>query len=244
MVKKTKRKRDNYFGPEHEKMVVVYNNCKDPEEKNKIFNEWFDRPFRIMTESLLRKYDLTPKLYNDEEVITSSLSHLVTKMHKYDPDSNYKAFSYYSVITRNYLVWFKKEADKAEKKYDDIQEKTPVLEGYDEMTYTLPDTDYGAEDILMDIVEEIRNELETNTKVKKKMNDNERKLGKALVKILGDWESVFGAMDGNNKFNKNNILHTIREYTGLNTKEIRIAMKRYKKLYGLLKVDKINDGFL
>ncbi len=35
----------------------------------------------------------------------------------------------------------------------------------------------------------------------------------------------------NNKFNKNIILLSIREMTNLSTKEIRSAMKKYKKLY-------------
>jgi hypothetical protein len=35
----------------------------------------------------------------------------------------------------------------------------------------------------------------------------------------------------NNKFNKNVILLSLREMTNLSTKEIRSAIKKYKKLY-------------
>ena len=43
-------------------------------------------------------------------------------------------------------------------------------------------------------------------------------------------KTIFLGTD-NNKFNKNIILLSIREMTNLSTKEIRTAMKRFKKLY-------------
>ena len=42
-------------------------------------------------------------------------------------------------------------------------------------------------------------------------------------------------MNGGSKYNKNSVLETIRNYTNLSTKDIRLAMKRYKSLYQLLK---------
>ena len=50
--------------------------------------------------------------------------------------------------------------------------------------------------------------------------------------------TVFQVGDGN-KFNKNLILLSLREMTSLSTKEIRISLKRFKKLY-----DGILGGFL
>jgi hypothetical protein len=42
-------------------------------------------------------------------------------------------------------------------------------------------------------------------------------------------------MTGGSKYNKNSVLETMRNYTNLSTKDIRLAMKRYKELYELLK---------
>ena len=66
-------------------------------------------------------------------------------------------------------------------------------------------------------------------------NENEKKVGYALVEILENWEDTFEAMDGGSKYNKNSVLETMRNYTNLSTKDIRIAMKRYKDLYEILK---------
>ena len=62
------------------------------------------------------------------------------------------------------------------------------------------------------------------------LSENEQKLGYALLEIFGNFEKIFQIGDGN-KFNKNLILLSLREMTSLSTKEIRISMRKYKKLY-------------
>ena len=86
------------------------------------------------------------------------------------------------------------------------------------------------------LVDNIKIELEDdNRPPKKKLNDNERMVGQALVEILQNWEVSFASMNGGSKYNKNAILETMRNYTNLSTKDIRIAMKRFKDLYELIK---------
>ena len=65
------------------------------------------------------------------------------------------------------------------------------------------------------------------------LNENELKLGNALYDLFENYETIFVGT-GNNKFNKNVILLSLREMTNLSTKEIRSSMKRFKKLYILL----------
>jgi hypothetical protein len=62
------------------------------------------------------------------------------------------------------------------------------------------------------------------------LNDNEKKLGYALVDLFENYETIFSGAE-NNKFNKNVILLSLREMTNLSTKEIRGSIKKFKKLY-------------
>jgi hypothetical protein len=62
------------------------------------------------------------------------------------------------------------------------------------------------------------------------LTENEQKLGYALLEIFNNFDKIFQVGDGN-KFNKNLILLSLREMTSLSTKEIRISLKRFKKLY-------------
>ena len=238
------RKRKNYFGPEHEDAVVRYLSCDDHEVRNQIYNDWLRKAFVKMIESIMRRDKLKPDGFTHEEVLTDTLSHLINKMDRFDPDVNKKAFSYFTVICRHHLLGFKIKEDKVRKRNLSFDDVFPSFEEDDNMLYSLPDTDYTNEDLIGDIVIEIKSELDGEGDFKKKMNDNERKLGYALIEILGNWEEIFADMDGGSKYNKNNILSTMRDYTGMTTKDIRIGMKRYKKLYGMLKLDKISEGYL
>lgn len=238
------RKRKHYFGPEHEDAVVRYLKCEDEEERNEIYNTWLRKAFVKMIESIMRRDSLRPQGYTHEEILTDTLSHLVNKMDRFNTDVNKKAYSYFTVICRNHMLGFKQKEDIARKRNLSFDEVFPSFEEDDNMTYTLPDTDYSKEDLILDIVGGIKKELEEEGETKKKMNENERKLGYALVEILSDWEVIFSEMDGGSKYNKNNILQTMRDYTGMSTKDIRIGMKRFKKLYAILKIDKIRDGYM
>ena len=62
------------------------------------------------------------------------------------------------------------------------------------------------------------------------LNDNESKLGYALMELFENYGNIFIGND-NNKFNKNIVLLTLREMTNLNTKEIRTCLKKYKTVY-------------
>ena len=86
------------------------------------------------------------------------------------------------------------------------------------------------------VTDGIKEELnDENQLPKKKLSDNEKKVGYALIEILENWETAFESMNGGSKYNKNSVLETMRNYTNLSTKDIRLAMKRYKGLYDLLK---------
>jgi hypothetical protein len=65
---------------------------------------------------------------------------------------------------------------------------------------------------------------------KENLSENELKLGYALIDLFDDYGNIFIG-NNNNKFNKNIVLLSLREMTNLNTKEIRVYLKKYKVLY-------------
>ncbi len=92
------------------------------------------------------------------------------------------------------------------------------------------------DEFLGKLIENIKVELnDENLLPKKKLNENERKVGQALIEILQNWETAFDTMNGGPKYNKNSVLETMRNYTNLSTKDIRLAMRRFKQLYEFLK---------
>jgi hypothetical protein len=73
-----------------------------------------------------------------------------------------------------------------------------------------------------------------------KLNENQIKVGKALVELLTNWDELFAQM-GSDKFNKSSILLFLKETTLLSTKEIRDSMKQYMSMYYLLKKQMIEE---
>jgi hypothetical protein len=118
--------------------------------------------------------------------------------------------------------------------YEDMSSS---IEEREDLTYVIDNDGFMMDDFIKQLSNGIKDELnDENQAPKKKLNDNERKVGLALIEILEDWERIFASMNGGSKYNKNSVLETMRDYTGLSTKDIRLAMKRFKDMYELLKL--------
>ena len=239
-----KRTKNLYFGPEQEEAVVKFLESDDEIERNRIYNKHLKDAFNTMIESIIRRYKLYRKTETFEHLHGDTLSYLMLKSDKFKPEKGKRAYSYYGTICKNYILGLLIKDTKYNNQTTDFLGSMSLVHQKDDYIYELPESDYNLSDLIENICEEIEDELALEGVEKKKMTDNERKLGYALLDILEDWEALFASLNKSSKFNKNSILATIRENTGLITKDIRIAMKRYKSIYYLTKVNKIKKGYL
>lgn len=239
-----KRKNNLYFGPEQEEAVLKYLDTEDTKERNAIYNEWLKEPLNKMIESIIRKYKLYRKSETFEDLHSDTLSFLMTKAHKFEDSKGKKAYSYYGTICKNYILGLLIADDKKIKQVETYENVSSVIEeDSEEYSYHLEDSDFNIDKFINKLIESITNEIEGSTSVgKKKLNENELKVGYGLIEILKDWEVTLDLMSGGSKFNKNSILESMRCYTGLSTKDIRLAMKRYKTIYDIVKIDGLENG--
>ena len=84
------------------------------------------------------------------------------------------------------------------------------------------------EKLVTDIADEI--ERMTDNAELHLLNENEIKVGNALVDLLRNWEEVL-PNGGSNKLQKSSVLYFLREETMMTTKEVRDNMKKYKYLF-------------
>jgi hypothetical protein len=231
-----KRKNEMYFGPDEEEAVVKFLESTDEIERNLIFNEWLKAPLDKMIESIIRRYKLYRKGETFEELHGDTVSFLMTKVHKFEVGRGKKAYSYFGTIAKNYILGLLIKDEKYMKStasYEDISES---IEERPDLTYVIDGDTFSMDDFIKKLSDGIRDELNDETLPnKKKLNENERKVGEALIEILEHWETAFESMNGGSKYNKNSVLETMRNYTNLSTKDIRLAMKRFKELYEILK---------
>ena len=216
---------ENYFDVREELAVRMFLTATTVDEKNKIYNEYLRYPLDKMISSIIRRYKLYRKDMDFVEIHTDTHSFLMTKVDKFVPSKEKKAYSYFGTICKNYLMGqILKDQKEFNRKisYEDISSD---LENNMNMVYYLDIEPTSNDTIIFDLLNLIKEILQCDD-----LSENEYKLGLALSDIFENYESIFPASD-NNKFNKNIILLSLREITNMSTKEIRSSMKRYKKIY-------------
>jgi predicted SprT family Zn-dependent metalloprotease len=217
--------KENYFDVREENAVRKFLLTDDYTEKNKIYNEFLRAPLDKMISSIIRRYKLYRKDMDFEEIHCDTHSFLMTKVDKFKPSKNKKAYSYFGTICKNYLMGqIIKDQKETNRKvsYEDISSH---IEERPDMIYRIDDDVIDTNLILTQYVTELKEFIDGEN-----LNENERKLGYALVDLFHNYETIFSGNE-NNKFNKNIILLSLREMTNLSTKEIRGSIKKFKKLY-------------
>lgn len=229
-----KRTQKIYFGEEQEKAVIRYIEAESEEEKNKIFNEYLKEPLEIMVESIIRRYKLYRKDFTFHDLHTDTMSFLATKVYKYDPTKNHRAYSYFGTICKNYLMGSIQKDTKDRNRSVSYEDISASIEENPDLSYVIDVTPIDYREIIKKLTRKL-NEFMIN----EKLTENEEKLGYALLEIFTNFDAIFQIGEGN-KFNKNLILLAIREMTALSTKEIRISLKKYRKIYDGVLYDFIN----
>jgi hypothetical protein len=217
----------NYFDVREETAVRNFLLAETSEEKNKIYNDYLRAPLDKMISSIIRRYKLYRKNMDFIEIHTDTHSFLMTKVDKFKPSKEKKAYSYFGTICKNYLMGqIIKDQKETNRKvsYEDMSES---IEERPDMIYRIDEDNIDTSVIISEYLKELRDFIDNEN-----LSDNERKLGYALSDLFENYESIFSEAD-NNKFNKNVILLSLREMTNLSTKEIRSSMKKFKKLYTL-----------
>lgn len=227
-----KPKQKNYFDYEEEMAVVEFLNTDCTNKRNKIYNDSLRKPLDKMISSIIRRYKLYRRDMDFEEVHNDTHSFLMTKIHKFKPSREKKAYSYFGTICKNYLMGqiIKDQKDMNRKvSYEDISSS---LENDESLSYNIDGDVFDSELFMQKFLKELKEFVDNE-----ELNDNEEKLGNALYDLFSNYNDIF-IESNNNKFNKNVVLLSLREMTNLSTKEIRSSMKKFKNLYLLMNTKK------
>ena len=215
--KKTEKKNKNYFDVREEEAVKFYITAETQIEKEEIYNKFLREPLDKMIESIIRRYKLYRKDMEYQDLHTDTHSFLMTKVDKFKPAKNKKAYSYFGTICKNYLMGqIQKDQKETNRKvsYEDISQ---ALENRPDMIYYLEFEKIDAEKVIDIFLKDLKEHIKTIP-----MSDGEFKLGNALIELFDNYGNIFIGND-NNKFNKNIVLLSLREMTNLSTKEISVS---------------------
>ena len=119
-MKKVKSQR-NYFTQDHEEAILKYVASTSKEERTELYKIYIGPAFQEMVNKIVYSFKFT-NLPNIEYLMDECKIWLITILDKYDTQKNSKAFSYFSVIVKNWFI------QKTKKKAKAVQYEVPLDE--------------------------------------------------------------------------------------------------------------------
>ncbi len=218
MPRKKKKKNKVYFDMDVQDAIIEYNQSSNPQTRNKIYKEEIAYAFDKLCENIINtfKFSYFDAPFNDVKQEVTSF--LVLNLHKYDHTKGYKAFSYFSVVAKNYLILVNNSNYKKMKIHHDMDAATTVRE-LSKKSYH----DDSYDNYLDDFMNELISYFESNIpKIFKKKRDIS--IAYSILELLVRRSEI-------DNFNKKSLYVLIREMTGVDTVYITKIINEMKKHY-------------
>ena len=221
--KKRTRRKNHYFTSDHEEAIIRYARIDDQRERTQLYIEYIQPAFNEMVDKIVFTYKFT-NLPNIDSLREECKIWLMTILDKYDPSKGSKAFSYFSVITKNWFIHKVKRQQKRNKReidYDNISKayEEEFLSTNESYVTTREEEEFWSS---------FYNELKSWDASQMKEND---------LKVYRAINILFESKEEIDIFNKKAIYLYLREITGLNTKQIVNSLKKFRKKYYTFKGD-------
>jgi hypothetical protein len=215
--KRAKKKKNMYFTQVHEDAIIKYCSTDDMRVKEEVYNALIRPAFSQMVDKIVFTYRFTT-LPDIDDLREECKGWLVTILAKFDPNKGHKAFSYFSVVTKN---WFIHKVKKNKKRL--------------EREVSFEAVDYDLERDLVDKGESfqdftVRKEMMEN--LKEEMSSWQPDFSKeAEKKVYDAVMMLFDSADEIEIFSKKAIYLYLRELTGMNTKQIVSQLNKMRTRY-------------
>ena len=208
-----------YFTQVHEDAIVKYAITKDPKIRQELYRGLIGPVFNEMVNKIVFTYKFN-NLPNIEDLKEECKIWITTILDKFDPSKGSKAFSYFSVITKNWFIHKVKKVSRQNKKeifLDDAEHQKEL--DYDNLViYNETDTNRESEEFWKHLWGEIENWKQLDLKA------NEKKVLDAVIVLLKDPDAI-------EIFNKKAIYLYVREITDLNTKQVVNNLNKIRQKY-------------
>ena len=227
--KKIKRRRrrsktkNYYFTQVHEDAIVQYARTECIKTRTQLYVDYIQPAFDQMVDKIVFTYKFTT-LPNCDSLRDECKIWLVTILDKYDPSKGSKAFSYFSVITKNWFIHKVKQQQKRNRREVDLGN---ISKKYEE-EYLATTESYLSTRVEQEFWDSFYQEIRSWDVTQ--MKDNDLKVYKAIMILFESKEEI-------EIFNKKAIYLYLREITDLNTKQIVNSLKKFRKKYSNFRQD-------
>ena len=220
-MRKKKSTKNHYFRQEHEDAIEEYASTKDIKRRTELYIKYIGPVFDEMVDKIIFTYKFTT-LPNIDSLRDECKIWLTTILDKYDPNKGSKAFSYFSVVTKNWFIHKVKKTSSKTKREVHMEDLSKELECEHLSTRNPYIEDRQDAEFWQNLWVEIDSWDTGNLK------ENEKKVLEAVKLVLSSSDSI-------EIFNKKAIYLYIREITGLNTKQVVNNLNKMRAKYRVFK---------
>ncbi len=212
-----------YFTQVHEQAIIDYCSSSCNKLRTDLYVRLLRPAFDQMVDKIVFTYKFTT-LPNIDELRDECKVWLTTILEKYDPNKGSKAFSYFSVITKNWFIHKVKQTSKRAKREVDYEDALKEVDEDKIVCYNEWENEEENRDFWLKLWQEI-DSWSTDD-----MKESEKKVFEAVKILLSSVEEI-------EIFNKKAIYLYLRELTGMNTKQVVSQLNKIRKKYRLFKED-------
>ena len=221
-------KRNMYFNADTQASIVCYQDSTCEKKKNNIYEKEILPAFDKLAENLIFIYGFMTPGQPVENLKNDCVTFLYETLYKFDESRGTKAFSYFNVVAKNWLIINSRRNQKNNRRHVSISDPNSMsaAEKSDLANY---DVAPSPDDVL--IKENLRNEITlVLNEIKKRVSgENEMACIDAVI-------TIFETIDQLDFLNKRAIFVYVRDISGLNPKQLSVSMsiirKHYRELVG------------
>tara|TARA_R110000824_G_scaffold22535_12_gene82432 strand:+ start:2891 stop:3631 length:741 start_codon:yes stop_codon:yes gene_type:complete len=213
-----------YFGLEEHEAIITFQGTEKLSEKEEIYITKILPAFNKLAENLIFIHGFAKQHGGSyEDLRNDCVTFLYETLHKFDHTRGTKAFSYFNVVAKNWLIIQSKKRTKLNKRQVSLEDILSLSENdiQNVQTYSI----VPAQDQKLIKEQAIADLFKMMEKIKARLNgENELACINAII-------TLFKKIDDLELLNKRAIFVYLRDLSNLNPKKLSVAMSIIRKHY-------------
>lgn len=232
-IKKRKKRKNSstkmYFTEDTEKYIILYHQTEDQIVRNEIYENYIKNAFDKLVENIFNTFKFTYFDNSPSEIKKETVAHLVANMHKFEKGR--KAFSYFSIVAKNYLIFHNNG------NYKKFNQHVNISDTPDEST------------VCLQVEDAHHKNVEMSEFMKIMIDYWEKNINKIFTKKrdLGIANAVIELFRNGNRidcFNKKSLYLYIREISSCKTQQITKVINKMKHYQSIITKSYLDKGSL
>lgn len=217
-----------YFTQDTENSIIEYNSTEDIPKREDIYNNKIKYPFEKLVENIFNTFKFSYFETSPLDVQRETVTHLVSNIHKFEAGKG-KAFSYFSIIAKHYLIALNNGTYKRRNQHVEIGEE------HDENTIQIQTEDKHYKDTEMREFINLMIIFWENNVCKIFTKQRDLDIANAVIELFRSSERI-------DAFNKKALYLYIREISNCKTQQITKVINKMKQYQSNISKSYLNNG--